>query len=80
MLILFFRKLYLGRWHLNLFIFGHPESLLLCVGFLQLQQVETTPSCGVQASYHGGFSCYRAPALGTQASVVVACRLTNGSS
>ena len=78
--MLFFKKLYLGRWHLYLFIFGYPGSLLLCVVFLQLQQVETTLSCGVQASYHGGFSCYRAPALGTQASAVVACRLSSGSS
>ena len=33
--------------------------------------------CGVQASYCGGFSCCRAWALDTQASVVMACGLSS---
>ena len=33
--------------------------------------------CSVQASYGGGFSCSGAQALGTQASVVVARRLSS---
>ena len=33
--------------------------------------------CGVRASHCGGFSCYGAWALGTWASVVVACGLSS---
>ena len=31
------------------------------------------PSCDARASHRGGFSCFLAQALGTQASVVAAC-------
>ena len=34
-------------------------------------------SCGAQAAHCGGFSCWGAQALGTQASVVEACRLSS---
>ena len=60
-----------------LFIFGCIGSLLLHVGFLQLQQAGATPSCGAWASHCGGFSCYGARALGVWASVVVVCGLSS---
>ena len=60
-----------------LFIFGCAGSLLLHMGFLQLQQVGATLHCGAQASLCGGFSCCGAWALGTQVSVVAACRLSS---
>ena len=44
-------------------------SLLLCTGFLQLQQVGATCHCNAKASHCGGFSGCWAQALGTQASV-----------
>ena len=51
-------------------------SSLLCTGFLQLQRAGATLRCGAQASCCGGFSCCRARALGTRASVVAAHRLS----
>ena len=54
------------------FIFGRVWSSLLCAGFLQLQRAGATLRCGVQTSHCGGFSCCRARALGTRASVVAA--------
>ena len=45
---------------------------MLHVGFLQLWRAGATLHCGVQASHCGGFSCCRAQALGTLASVFVA--------
>ena len=64
---------------INLFIFnfGCIGSLLLCVGFLYLWQVGATLRCGVWASHCSGFSCWGARALGTRASVVVACGLSS---
>ena len=56
----------------NLFIFVWVGSLLLHTGFLQLRRAGATLHCGVQPSHCGGFSCCRARALGTWASVVVA--------
>ena len=53
-----------------LFIFGCVGSSLLHVGFLQLQQAGATLCCGAWASHCGAFSCCRAQALGTRASVV----------
>ena len=41
------------------------------------EQGLTTLCCSAQASYCGGFSCCRARALGAQASVVVARRLSS---
>ena len=44
----------------------------LCAGFLQLRRAGATLCCGAWASHCGGFSCCRARALDTWASVVVA--------
>ena len=52
-------------------------SSLLRVAFLSLQQAGATHRCGTQPSLCGGFSCCRAQALGTQASVVVARELSS---
>ena len=60
-----------------LFLFGCVVSLLLCLGFLWLRQAGATLRCSAQASHCGGFSCCGARALGTQASVVVACGLSS---
>ena len=60
-----------------LFIFGCVGSSLLRVGFLQLWRAAVTPRCSAWASHCGGFSCCRAWALGTQASVVVAHGLSS---
>ena len=68
--ILFFFLIYL-------FIFGCVGSLLLHVGFLQLQRMGATLPCGAQASHCGGFSCCGARALGTRASVAVAWGLSS---
>ena len=51
------------------------RSWLLHAGFLQLRQAGATPCCRVQASHCTCFSCCRAWALGTWASVPAACRL-----
>ena len=50
---------------------------LLCEGFLQLRRAGATPRCSARASHCSGFSCCGARALGTRASVVVACRLSS---
>ena len=64
----FFRQVFLKNIYLfNLFIFDCIGSLLLCVGFLQLQRVGVTLCCGAWASHCSGFSCGGARALGTQA-------------
>ena len=60
-----------------LFIFGCIGSSLLCAGFLQLWRVGTTLCCSALASRCGGLSCCGAWALGAQASVVVARRLSS---
>ena len=62
---------------LFLFIFGCVGSLLLHTCFLQLQRAGATLCCGAWASNCGGFSCCRARALGTWASVVVAHGLSS---
>ena len=59
------------------FFFGCVGSSLLHAGFLWLQRVGATVRCGVWASHCGGFSCCRARALGTRASVVVAHGLSS---
>ena len=59
------------------FIFGCVGSLSLHASFLQLRRVGATLRCSVRASHCGGFSCCRARALGTQASVVVAHGLSS---
>ena len=57
------------------FIYGCVGSSLLRAGFLYLWRAGATLHCGAQASHCGGFSCCRARALGTRASLVVARRL-----
>ena len=53
------------------FNFWLRESLLLHMGFLQMQQAGTTLLCGQQVSLCMGFSCCE-QVLGTQASGVAA--------
>ena len=59
------------------FIFGCFGSSLLCTGYLQLRRVGATLRCSARASHCGGFSCCKARAPGTRASVVVACGLSS---
>ena len=59
------------------FFYGCIGSLLLRTGFLQLQQAGATLRCSARASHCGSFSCCGARALGMQASVVVARRLSS---
>ena len=59
------------------FIFCCIGSSLLHVGFLWLLRAGASLRCGAPASHYGGFSCCRAQALGTWASVVVACGLSH---
>ena len=70
---------HLGYFHflknIYVFIFGCTRSSLLRSGFLSLQQAGATLHRGAWAS-RGGFSCCRAQALGTQASVIVAYGLS----
>ena len=61
---------------LSLSVFCCSGSSLLCAGFLSLQRAGATLHCGAQASRCGGFSC-GAQALGTQASVIAACRISS---
>ena len=70
----FKRELYL---FIYLFIYlllfwGCVGSSLLHAGFLYLRRAGATPHRGVWVSHCRGFSCCRARALGTRASVVVA--------
>ena len=79
-LVLFYLLLFLKnliKLFIYLFIFGCRGSLLLCVGFPQLQRTGATLRCSARASHCCGFSCCRARTLGTQASVVVACGLSS---
>ena len=52
---------------------------LHCCGqtFSSCSELGLLSHCDARASHCGGFSCCRARALGTQASVVVACRLSS---
>ena len=59
------------------FIYGCVGSLLLLTDFLQLRRAGATLQCSARASHCNGFSCCGAWALGAQASVVVACRLSS---
>ena len=63
--------------YLFIYYFGCLGSLLLCTGFLQLRRAGATLHCSARASHCSGFSCCREQALGTQASVVVARRLSS---
>ena len=72
--VFFFLEFYFTFIYLFIYLFisGCVGSLLLRAGFLQLRRAGATLCCGVRASHCGGFSCCRAWALGTRASVVVA--------
>ena len=72
-LLLLFSMCHLFFFFYLFFIFGYFGSLLLCMGFLQLQRAGVRE----RASYCGGFSCCRARALGAWASVVVAHGLSS---
>ena len=72
-LLEFFLYIFFYINDLSYFIFfGCFGSSLLHAGFLLLRRAGATLRCGVRASHCGGFSCCRARALGTQASVAVA--------
>ena len=61
-----YNSFHTGPEHFFLFsVGGEPstESLLLLVGFLQLQGAGATLRCGVHASHCGGFSYWGARAL-----------------
>ena len=60
----------------DLFIYVCPGSSQLLAGILQLQPEGATFHCGAPVSHCVGFSCCRAQALGTQASVVAVCKLS----
>ena len=67
-------------YFINLFIyliFGCVGSSLLRVGFLKVQRAGATLRCGARDSHCGGSSCCGAQALGVQASVVAARRLSS---
>ena len=59
------------------FVYGCVGSLLLCMDFLYLRRAGATLRRGARGSHCGGLSCCRARALGAQASVPVACRLSS---
>ena len=63
----------------QIFIFGYTKSSLFCEGFLSLRQDGAALELWVQASHCGGFSCCRAQALGSLASVVAAHRISSCS-
>ena len=60
----------------NCIYLGCSGSSLPCMGFLWLWRVGAALHCSAWSSHCGGFSCCRARALGTQASVVVVHRLS----
>ena len=64
---------------LFIYFWGCVGSLLQRTGFLQLWQEGATLHGGARASHCGGFSCCGAWALGTQASVATARRLSSCS-
>ena len=59
-------------------MYGCVGPWSLCVGFLWLQRAVAAPHRRVQAAPCGGLSLCRARALGTEASVVAACRFSSG--
>ena len=63
--------------HFIYLIFGCTGSLLLCLGFLQLQRAGPTLQLWHVGCYCSGISCFRAQALGTQVSVVPAHSLSS---
>ena len=67
--IYFFIYLFIYFWLRWVFVAVHGLSLVVARG--------STLRCGARASHCSGFSCCGARAPGTQASVVVACRLSS---
>ena len=65
--------------HMSLYsrVFGCTGSPSLLVGFLWFPRIGAALGWGVRAAPCGGFSCCRAQALGLQASVLVAHRLSS---
>ena len=61
----------------NLFYFIYFKIYLFLAALSLCCCALASSSCGVRASHCGGFSCCRAQALGTRASVVVACGLSS---
>ena len=61
----------------SFFFFGCIGSSLLHVGFLWLQRVGATLRCSARTSHCSDFFCCGVQALGTRASVVVACGLSS---
>ena len=58
------------------FFFLAALGLCCCMrAFSSCREWGVTLRCGARASHCGGFSCFGAQALGTRASVAVACRL-----
>ena len=73
----FFLSIYFIILFYLFIVSGCIGSSLLRAGFLRLRRAGATLRGSVWASHCGGFSCYRAWALGVQASVVVACGLSS---
>ena len=64
-----------------MYLFLAVLDLRSCSGFsLVAESGELLSSCGARASHCGGFICHGARALGTWASVVVACGLSRSGS
>ena len=61
----------------NLFYFWLHWDFVAVRGLSLVARARATLRCGARASHSGGFSCCRARALGTWASVVVARRLSS---
>ena len=68
-------NLYIYIYDFCLFIFGCAGSSLLCMALSSCGEQGPLPSCGVQVSHCGCFSCCRAWALGTCALVTAVHRL-----
>ena len=74
----FLIHLFILLFYFMYLLFLDVLGLCCCArAFLWLQRVGATLRCGLWASHCSGFSCCRAWALGTQASVVVAHGLSS---
>ena len=63
-----------------IYVFMAALGLHCYSGFLRLQRARVTFHCSLLASHRSGFSCCGAQTLGSQASVVSACRFSSCSS
>ena len=75
MVVLFCFVLFFNLFILFIYFWLLWVFIAAFVSFLYLRRAGATLRCCAWASHCGGFSCCRARALGTQASVVAACRL-----